>query len=110
MVSKGFSQQTNQELRIGTYGAYMDYSTFTELTINSDNTFQYYDQNKLGSIFKYTGKWEIKRNKLILFDCKNNTFIPMPTKWKIKGAELISEKISNSRTNKKRRIELSYKM
>jgi hypothetical protein len=73
------------ELIIGTYGVYLDWSTYTELTINENHTFEYIDRGFTGIGYKNFGKWKIEKGKLILYDYKeNNSFSPMPTIWEIK--------------------------
>lgn len=107
-VSTVIGQSTDQDTLTGTYGAYMDISTFTELTLNDDYTFKYYDQFELGGTFEYYGKWKDKGHKIILYDSENNTIRPMPTKWKIKDNELISEKVNNVSTGVKSKVVLTY--
>lgn len=92
----------------GTYGAYLDISTFTELTLNNDHTFIYYDQFELGGTFKHSGKWKMEGQKLILCGSENNVIRPMPSKWKIKGNELVSKKVKHERTGNRIRIVLTF--
>lgn len=108
-VTQVFGQITHPDLRIGTYGSYMDFSTFTELTLNSDHTFKYVDQSELSARFNYEGKWEVKRNKLVLYDSENNTARPMPTNWTIQLNEISSSKEFRSVGGKKYRITLINK-
>lgn len=108
-VSKVHGQITHPDLKIGTYGSYMDFSTFTELTLNSDHTFKYTDQSELSARFNYEGKWEVKRNKLVLYDSENNTARPMPTNWTIKLNEITSSKECRSVGGKNYRITLINK-
>ena len=102
-------QATHKNPLFGTYGAYLDPATFTELTLNENNTFRFYDQFELGSTFKYTGKWKIEGEKLLLFKCQNNNIRPMPTTWKITGNELISIEPKKSKNGAHRQMTLTYK-
>jgi len=97
-----------EDLKIGLYAEYMDYSVFWELTINEDKTFQYTNVNWSSPSFYHSGKWKQEKNRLILYDCDNNTWNPMSTKWKIKENKLIGNKViyhSKSRV----KMELLYR-
>lgn len=78
----------SEPFKTGVYGAYMDASTYTELTINPDSSFKYIDQFELGSTIQNNGIWQIKRKRLLLKCAENNKVRPMPTEWKIKENQL----------------------
>jgi hypothetical protein len=78
-----------QQIKLGTYGVYLDQSTYTELTIKENQTFEYIDRGFTGIGYKNSGKWKIQNGKLILYDyVENNSHNPMPTIWKINKNEL----------------------
>ncbi|GIK70535.1 MAG: hypothetical protein D8M18_10530 [Bacteroidetes bacterium] len=83
---------SGQKTITGTYGVYLDWSTYTELTIKENQTFEYIDRGFTGIGYKNYGKWKIKNGKLILYDyTENNSFHPMPTTWIIKKNELCND-------------------
>ena len=92
----------------GTYGAYLDASNFTELTLNPDKSFQYLDQFELGSPVHCVGQWKVQGQKLLLTDCEDAVLRPVPLRWRIRGAELISKKVKNGTGIKARKL-LYYK-
>jgi hypothetical protein len=82
-------QGEKKEIQFGTYGVYLDQSTYTELTINESQTFEYIDRGFTGIGYKNKGRWKIQNGKLLLYDyVENNSHSPMPTIWKIKENEL----------------------
>ena len=82
-------QKDNHEIQFGTYGVYLDWSTYTELVIKENQTFEYIDRGFTGIGYKNYGKWKIQKGKLILYDyVENYSHSPMPTIWKIKEKEL----------------------
>lgn len=94
-------QRDKEEIQFGTYGIYLDWSTYTELIIKENQTFQYIDRGFTGIGYKNNGKWKVKKGKLILYDYdENNSFRPMPTVWKIEENELCNI------TKKQKRKEL----
>lgn len=76
----------------GKYGAYSDFSSFTELTLNADNSFIYHDQTELSGTIHIEGNWSSKENKVFLHDFKNNKLRPLPTTWTLNNNTLISKK------------------
>ncbi len=75
---------SGQEIKTGTYGVYLDWSTYTELTIKENQTFEYIDRDFTGIGYKNFGKWKIEKGNLILYDNnENNSHNSMPTIWKI---------------------------
>ena len=83
---------SGQELKMGTYGVYLDWSTYTELTIKENQTFEYIDRGFTGIGYKNFGKWKIEKGNLILCDYdENNSHTPMPTTWIIKQNELCND-------------------
>lgn len=82
-------QKDQHEIQFGTYGVYWDWSTYTELVIKENQTFEYIDRDFSGIGFKNYGKWKIQKGILILYDyVENNSNGLMPTIWKIKEKEL----------------------
>jgi hypothetical protein len=88
--------QSNQcTLQIGTYGCYLDISTYVELKLKEDSTFIFVDRCFTGISDVYHGKWKIQKKKLILYDYKikirPGSFKERWSRWKIKGETLISK-------------------
>ena len=76
-------------LKSGTYGMYLDWSTYIELVIKGNKKFEYIDRGFTGIGYKNFGKWKISNGNLILYDYKeNNSISPMPTVWKINYKQL----------------------
>jgi len=86
-----YRQDTNKVLETGIYGSYADVSTYTELQLFDNHTFNYIDRFELGSTYKYSGKWKVKGKHLVLYDCENNTLRPMALKWEITPLQLCSK-------------------
>ena len=107
--SIAWNQTTEKTFQTGTYGSYPDISTFTEIKINPDSTFHYYDQFELSGNMKFDGVWIIKGKKLILLDQNKQLAKTIPAKWKIKGNTLVSNKTDKSMTRIKRRLILTLK-
>lgn len=76
----------------GKYGAYSDFSSFTELFLNPDSSFVYHDQTELNGTIHTEGNWSNKENKVFLHDFKNNKLRPLPTTWTLNNNTLISKK------------------
>ena len=89
----GQSNQSN--LQIGTYGCYLDISTYVELTLKEDSTFKFVNRGFTGISDVYHGKWIIKKRKLILYDyeikIRPGSFKERWSRWKTKGETLISK-------------------
>jgi len=80
---------SGNEFKMGTYGVYLDRSTYTELIINNNKTFEYVDRDFTGIGYKNMGKWKIVNRKLCLYEyTENNRHRPMPTFWEIKDKQL----------------------
>ncbi len=91
----GQSNQSN--LQIGTYGCYLDISTYVELTLKEDSTFKFVNRGFTGISDVYHGKWIIKKRKLILYDyeikIRPSSFKGRWDCWKIKEDKLISKQV-----------------
>jgi hypothetical protein len=82
-------KREKNEIQFGTYGVYLDQSTYTELTINGSQTFVYIERGFTGIGLKNNGMWKIQNGKLLLYNyVENNLHSPMPPIWKIKESEL----------------------
>jgi hypothetical protein len=83
-------------LKTGTYGCYLDISTYKELTLNEDSTFKFVDRGFTGISDIYHGKWKVRKRKLILYDYEKKVrpirFEDNWDCWKIKGTKIISRK------------------
>jgi|688.fasta_scaffold862436_2 hypothetical protein len=89
-----FGQNDKCKLQIGTYGSYLDISTYRELTLNEDYSFKFVNRGFTGISDVYHGKWKVKKRKLILYDFEKK-IRPMPFEdywdcWIIKGEKIIS--------------------
>jgi hypothetical protein len=85
-------EQKNSSLKPGTYGAYADYSLYTELKLFADNTFEFNHTTLNGiRVLSLIGKWKQKGDTLILkthcpkrlivkrFLVKQDTLFPIKT-------------------------------
>lgn len=105
-----FAQDAKNVSLCGTYGRYIDYSTFTELQLHCDSTFLFIDCFELGSTYKYRGTWEVKRNKILLKSSTDGTISHLPLRWKKRKEVLISEKLHSNKFRLKGRISLPKKL
>jgi hypothetical protein len=89
------SQPNQRSLQIGTYGSYLDISTYVELKLKEDSTFIFVDRGFTGISDIYHGKWKIQKKKLILYDyeikIRPGSFKERWSRWKTKGETLISK-------------------
>ena len=67
-----FGQYDKYEFQTGTYGCYLDISTYKELTLKEDSTFKFVYRGCTGSSDIYHGKWKVRKRKLILYDYEKN--------------------------------------
>lgn len=101
------SAQDNPESKLcGTYGNYADHSTYTELKLNCDSTFEFIDCFELGSTLKYSGTWMLVRNKVILIVSSDHSSSQLPKRWKKQKEGLISAKTPSNKFRLKGRIYL----
>ena len=91
------SQPNQRSLQIGTYGSYLDISTYVELKLKEDSTFIFVDRGFTGISDIYHGKWKIQKKKLILYDyeikIRPGSFKGRWDCWKIKEDKLISKQV-----------------
>ncbi|MFM7681549.1 MAG: hypothetical protein ACKO7P_02255 [Bacteroidota bacterium] len=88
--------QSNQcKLQIGTYGSYLDISTYVELTLKEDSTFKFVNRGFTGISDVYHGRWLVKKRKLVLYDyeikIRPSTFKRGWDCRKIRGETLLSK-------------------
>ena len=73
-------------MNTGTYGAYPDNSTSTELTLALDKTFTYVDRFE-STTTNSSGKWKVAGKKLVLYGFES---VNTPVKWKIREYDICS--------------------
>lgn len=105
-VLSSFAQDAENVTLCGTYGRYIDYSTYTELKLNCDSTFLFMDSFELGSTYKYSGNWMLKRNRIILTSSSEGSMSHLPKRWKKQKDGLISKKLNSNNLRLKGRIFL----
>jgi hypothetical protein len=64
-IARVLGQNNPNETINGTYGSYMDWSTFTEVSLNDDNAFRYINQSELDPSFNHQGIWMVTDKYLI---------------------------------------------
>jgi hypothetical protein len=75
--------------KTGLYAVYLDQSTYTELRINKDGTFDYLTRDMQGIGSTYKGKWRTKGKTLSLKTPQKKDLFRSPIKtWLIKENEL----------------------
>ncbi len=91
-----FGQYDKYEFQTGTYGCYLDISTYKELTLKEDSTFKFVYRGCTGISEIYHGKWKVRKRKLILYDYEKKVrpirFEDNWDCWKIKGTKIISKR------------------
>jgi hypothetical protein len=100
------AQDNPDSMLCGTYGSYADQSTYTELKLNCDSTFEFIDCFELGSPLKYSGTWMLVRNKVILIGSSDHSSSKLPKRWKKQKEGLISAKTPSNKFRLKGRIYL----
>jgi hypothetical protein len=104
-----FAQDAENITPWGTYGRYIDYSTYTELKLNCDSTFEYIDRFELGSTYRFIGTWRIKNNKVILNPKEEKPALNLNKRWLLKENKLKGHIQSRNPKLKSFKIELIRK-
>lgn len=93
----------------GTYGLYLDHSTYIELKLNEDKTYEYIDRFELGSTYKFNGTWRMENNKVILSTPDKDSLGSLHTKWILKENTLKGYAQSRNPSHKRYKVELTRK-